>query len=157
LDTRENSYPTLEPKTARSLAERISVYSPATALGRIEDNLRKWYYWQPGVLFPYQIWDMASPVSYGGLTRNQALFVLVPTDLVHARRRAYLHHCARRMGIREQARMDAYCEEAIREIIEDPSPRSHPAFEADALARQVASWLEFLAYRAIPQTADWRW
>jgi hypothetical protein len=147
----------MEPKTTRSWAGRIAVYSPATALDRIEDNLRKWYYWQPGVLFPSQSWDMASSVYYGGLTRNQALFVLVPTDLVHARRRAYLHHVARRMGIHEQARIDAYCEEAIREIIEDPSPRSHPALEADALARQVASWVELLASREIPQTADWRW
>jgi hypothetical protein len=157
LDTRENSYPTIEPKTARSLAERIAVYSPTTALSQVEDRLRKWYSWQPGVLFPYRMWDIAPPIYYGGLTRNQALFVLVPTDLISARRRAYLCHFAACMGIQEQAQRDAYCEEALREVIEDPSPRSHPAFEADALARQVASWLGLLAYRAVPQTADWRW
>ncbi len=125
----------LEPKTASVWAEQLAVYSPATALSQVEDRLRTWYSWQPGMLFPYRMWDIAPPLYYGGLTSNQALFVLVPLALVHARRRAYLRSFARRMGLREQAQLEAYCDEAVRDVIEDPSPRSHPAFEADALAR----------------------
>ncbi len=147
----------LEPKTAGVWAEQIAVSSPATALSQVEDGLRTWYSWQPGVLFPYRMWDIAPPVDYGGLTSNQTLFVLVPLALVHARRREYGRSFARRMGMREQAQLEAYCDEAVREVIEDPSPRSHPAFEADALARRVASWFGLLASRQIPHTADWRW
>lgn len=157
MDNTENSHLARESQMASALAERIYVYSPSTALREVEDGMRQWYYWQPGVLFPYRIWDLSAPTYYGGLAKNQTIFVLVPTDLVHARRRHYLRYLAWCTGMKEQAQVDAYCDEAVQEILEDPSPRPHPAFEADALARQVAYWLGLLSQRTEPQTTDWRW
>ena len=157
MDNTENSSLAHGPKMASSLAERIYVYSPTTALKEVEDGMRQWYNWQPGVLFPYRIWDISAPAYYGGLTMNKAHFVFVPVDLVHARRQDYLRYLARCMGMEDPAQLDAYCEEVVREVAEDPSPRPHPAFEADALARQVAYWAGLLSYRQEPQTADWRW
>ena len=156
MDERENSYPAMQRKIAQSLAEYIYVSSPSTALSQVEERVQKWYYWQPGTLFPYR--EQHTPSAYyGGLTTNQALFVLVPGELVDARRRSSLQYLARCMGMRDQAQLEAYCEEAVREVLADPSPRPHPAFEADALARQVAYWVALLAYREVPQTDDWRW
>lgn len=154
----ENQPPAIKGTLESSLAEHIYVYSPATALDQVEDDMRQWYNWQPGVLFPYKrIVDPSVPTYYGGLTTNKAHFVLVPVDLIHARRRNYLRYLAKCMGMQDPAQCDAYCEEAMREIVENPSPRSHPAFEADALARQVAYWAGLLSYRQEPQTAGWCW
>ena len=146
-----------ELKMASSWAERISVYAPSTALKVGEDGMQHWYGWQPGVLFPVRRGDLALPTSYGGLTTNKAHFVVVPADLVYARRQHYLRSLAERMGMKEPVQRDAYCEEAVQEILADPSPRSHPAFEADAFARRVCYWVALLSYRWEPQTADWRW
>lgn len=157
---REHQYSSVHNITQESLlASRIRICSPATALHQLDASPFHWFYWQAGVLFPYG--SLADPMLvhyYGGLTRDHSLFVCVPTDLVLARRQHYLLYIARcALGTDDQEQLTAYCEQAEREIAEDITPREHPAFEADALARQVAYWLGLLSYRQEPQTADWRW
>lgn len=159
----ENQYFATVPTQESLSAGSVRTCSPATALARQDLDLPyyHWYSWQPGVLFPYgYAWlDGSIPRDYyGGLTRNQALFVLVPSELVFARRWHYLLSFAQsHLDTNNQEQLLAYCEQMEKEIVEDMNPRPHPAFQADALARQVSYWLKLLAYRRELQTVDWYW
>lgn len=157
----ENQYSPIAPTQESLLAMSIRTCSPATALNRLNSPYQHWCSWQPGVLFPYGYisFDGSTPRNYhGGLTRNQALFVLVPSELVFARRRSHLLSFAQsHLGTNNQEQLAAYCEQMEKEIVEDMNPRPHPAFHADALTRQVAYWLKLLAYRRESQTVDWSW
>ena len=157
----ENQYPAAGPGQESLLATRIRTCSPAAALNRLNLPHRHWYTWQAGVLFPYEYrsFDGSTPIHYhGGLTQNHAFFVLVPSELVFAHRRHYLLSFAQsHLGTTNQEQLAAYCEQAEKEIAKDMTPRPHPAFQADALARQVMYWLGLLAYRREPRTIDWRW
>src|SRR5579883_627471 len=157
----ENQYSSIALTQKSLLAMSVRTCSPATALNQLNSPYQHWYSWQPGVLFPSgsTSFDGSTPRNHhGGLTRNQALFVLVPSELVFARRRYYLLSFAQsHLGTNNQEQLATYCEQMEKEIVEDMNPRPHPAFHADALARQVSYWLKLLAYRREPQIGDWRW
>ncbi len=146
-------------------ASRILVFSPERALSRLSAvYMRQWVRWQPGVLFRYGFLGFQAcerenyrrEIYLGGLTVRQTLFVLVPQSLYEKRRRAVLFQIAsERLKTQDPALLRAYCElaEAEKEHLES----DHPAWDAEARARQVSYWTMLLSRRREKQTPDWRW
>lgn len=148
--------------TQKDAAAQILVYSPHTALQRITaDYMREWMRWQPGALFQYGclgLRDEAREVYLGGLTTQQTLFLLVPERLYEQRRRAELMQIASEiLQTQDQSALLAYCLLAEQEYTETRHLHDHPAWNAEARARQVSYWVGLLKYREAKQTPDWRW
>ena len=157
----EPSYPLLESVARHVQAARLRMCAPATALKHVSsDYMRQWYQWQPGVLFRYGMLSFLEEpeIYFGGLTVQKHLFVLVPEELYEQRRRSLLFQLAReRLGTNDTAVLLSYCQLAEREIVEDCSPRDHPALDAEARARQVSYWIRLLASRQELPEPEWRW
>ncbi len=83
----------------------------------------------------------AAPGYLGGLTRDGTRLVLVRQDAYHRRRRYLLGEYARRLGMRSPEEIEAFCDQAEQEVVEDPNPRPHPAFAAASEASQLTYWL----------------
>jgi hypothetical protein len=143
-----------------AFAARIHIHAPSRLYKLIAATDNETSYlniWQPGVLHPFgQLPDPDTGVSesyLGGLARERTLFVLVPLSLISARRAAWLEYLAREemthLGLPtdDPARVQIYCELAWQEILQNPNPRPHIVYEADAQARQVPAWLALLKYR----------
>jgi hypothetical protein len=148
--------------TQKDVASQILVYSPQTALQRIAaEYMREWMRWQPGALFRYGCLGLHPEnreVYLGGLTTQQTLFLLVPERLYEQRRRAELMQIAREiLQTQDQSALLAYCLLAEQEYTETRHLQDHPAWNAEARARQVSYWVGLLKYREEKQTSDWRW
>lgn len=157
----ESSYPILESVEKHVQAARLRICAPETALKHVSsDYMRQWYQWQPGVLFRYGMLSLSEEpeIYFGGLTVQKQVFVLVPQELYEQRRRSLLFQLVReRLATNDVAVLLSYCELAEREIVEDFSPRDHPALDAEARARQVSYWIRLLAYRQELPMPEWRW
>jgi hypothetical protein len=164
MHEKEDKQPLTSNQSLEELASRILVYSPHTALQRLaEDYMRQWLCWQPGVLFRYGYLDLRAcdrEIYLGGLTANQTLFILVPLSLYEQHRRAVLLQIAReRLQTQDPSLLRTYCAlvEAEKESMEHCHQTDHPAWDAEARARQVSYWARLLARRREAQTPDWRW
>lgn len=140
-----------------AIANRIHIWTAEKAFRYLNsDYMRQWYLWHTGVLFPYGFFQKEH--YWGGLTKE--LFILVPADLVEQRRRFLLRQLIRKglgkVEVEEDV-LEACCRRAEQEILEDYNPRPHPAFEADAQARQVSYWMNLLLRRKIEHSWDWHW
>ena len=146
----------------KDIAAQILVYSPHTALQRIAaDYMREWVRWQPGALFRYGCLGLHPEdreVYLGGLTTQHTLFLLVPERLYEQRRRAELMQIAREiLQTQDQSTLLAYCLLAEQDYTETRHLHDHPAWNAEARARQVSYWVGLLKYREEIQIPDWRW
>lgn len=145
------------------LAAHIHVCAPETALKHVCPlEMRQWYEHMPGILFRFGFFRFPGEfprVYQGGLTKEKSLFLLVPHALFERRRRFLLFHFAReRLGsTTNPALIHRYCRQAEKELAEGRYSSEHPAFCAEAQARQVHEWVRFLAYRQEKSTPDWRW
>jgi hypothetical protein len=158
----EHTPPQTSDQSRARFASRIRVYSPHTALQRVAaDYMRQWIRWQPGVLFRYGCLGLQAEdreIYLGGLTARQNLFILVPESLYEQRRRAELLQIASELlQTQDHTILSAYCDLAEQECAETLTMVDHPAWNAEARARQVSSWVALLKYRKEVQTPDWRW
>lgn len=147
--------------TREACASRLLVCSPQTALQRLStDYMRQWIRWQPGVLFRYGcLQGSGSQETYlGGLTMCQNLFLLVPESLYEQRRRiVLLHMVSAYLHTQDDTVLCAYGDLVEQRSAEGYHLSDHLAWDAEAQARQVSSWLALLAHRKEEQTPDWRW
>jgi hypothetical protein len=160
----EHTPPQTSDQRLERFASRIRVYSPHTALQRVAaDYMRKWLCWQPGVLFRYGSLGFLAgerEVYLGGLTARKNLFILVPESLYEQRRRAVLLQIAREsLQTEDKTILCAYCDlaEAEQDSAENGHLADHPAWNAEARARQISYWTALLSHRKVVQTPDWRW
>jgi len=97
-------------------------------------------------------------VYQGGLTREKGLFLFVPQALYERCRHLLLLQFAHEhLGLTHQTDLRTYCKQAEKELAEGKCSHDHPAHQAEAYARQVHYWIQFLAYRQEALTPDWRW
>lgn len=161
MSEREHMHPQANNQRRESIASRILICSPHTALQRVsEDYMRQWIRWQPGVLFRYGCLGLPGSleVYLGGLTVRHTLFVLVPESLYEQRRRTMLLQIAsERLQTQDYTVLCAYCDRAEQESAESYNLPDHPAWDAEARARQVGYWMALLSHRKELQTPDWRW
>lgn len=125
----------------------VLIIDRASALERVADEgMRQWFDWQPGVLYPYGHLESEGPFYFGGLARDQDRFVLVKASVYNSYRRRILCELIQNtLGDVNASVVEARVDQAEREFAEDYSPRPHPAFDADARARQVEYWLSQIA------------
>lgn len=144
-----------------ALIARIRVYAAATAGKHAEQERfynHHFYYFRSGFLLLHPILHVESESYYGGLDEQQALFVLVPADLVQRRKRDWLMNIARdRLGEDNQEQLLAFCERAEQEP--DNTWEHHPtaAFQAETQACEVDFWLDQIKpWQCLP-SANWKW
>jgi len=152
---------TNSPHAEHSPIARIRVYTAATALDhavRAQFYNHHFYYFQSGFLLPHRILCVESESYYGGLDEEQALFVLVPVDLVQQRKRDCLLHIARnRLGAGNQEQLMAFCERAEQEPHSTWGYHPTPAFQAETQACEVGFWLDQIKPWQLLSDADWKW
>ena len=132
-----------EHHTTLDEGQECLVGDPALLESILDEGTRQWYFWQPGVLQMSPI--PAAPGYLGGLTRDAARLVLVRQEAYHRRRRFLLSAYAQRLGMRSPEAIEAFCDQAEQEVIEDPNPRPHPVFAAASEASQLSYWLAQMA------------
>ena len=132
-----------EKHTRREDAKDLLMGDPALLESIPDEGTRQWYFWQPGVLQMSPI--PAAPGYLGGLTRDGKCLVLVRQERYHQHRRSLLGAYAQRLGIRSSEEVEAFCDQAEQEVIENPNPRHHPAFAAASEAAQLAYWVAHTA------------
>jgi hypothetical protein len=147
---------------AHVLATRLRVCAPETAFRYYPTlEMRQWCDQMPGMLFqfsPFRFPGAFPHVYQGGLIREKGLFLFVPHALYERRRRLLLLQFAHEhLGLTHQADLRKYCKQAEKELAEGRCSHDHPALHAEAHARQVHYWIQFLAYRQEALTPDWRW
>ncbi|HEU5374887.1 MAG TPA: hypothetical protein VFV38_05580 [Ktedonobacteraceae bacterium] len=164
MDEREPIPPRTDEQHLEGLASRILIYSPNTAFQQLaQDYMRKCICWQSGVLFRYGYLGLQASereVYLGGFTVNRHLFLLVPQSLYIQRFRTVLFEVAReRLQIQDPTLLRAYCDLAVAEKGNGKNRNGidHPAWDAEARARQISYWVALLARRKETQTPDWRW
>lgn len=149
------------PHAEHSPLTRIRVYTAATALdhaGREQFYNHHFYYFQSGFLLLHRILHVEHESYYGGLDGQQALFVLVPVDLVRQRKRNSLMHIARnRLGGDNQEQLVAFCERAEQEPSSKWGHYPTPAFQAETQACEVGFWLDQVKPWQLLPSADWKW